>query len=111
MYSYRWVVLASFFFTSAATGAVQGSLSTNRKVIENIEPTLSASVLSMAKYSDLVMYFPMNFLSVWIIDNYGLKRCISTGSLIMLFGSLMRFASVWTSVWVWYFGHIICMSS
>jgi hypothetical protein len=37
LYKYRWVVLFAFFMTSAATGAVQGSLSTNRAIIDKIE--------------------------------------------------------------------------
>jgi FLVCR family feline leukemia virus subgroup C receptor-related protein len=111
LYSYRWVVLISFFLSSAATGSVQGSLSTNRKIIENIKPDLNREVLSMAKYSDLIMYLPANFFSVWLIDRYGLRVCISFGCSVMLLGSLMRFTSSFTDLWFWYFGHIICMSS
>ncbi len=33
LYRYRWIVLISFFFSSAAMGAVQGSLSTTKKII------------------------------------------------------------------------------
>ncbi len=32
LYKYRWVVLASYFMSSAATGSLQGSLSTNREI-------------------------------------------------------------------------------
>jgi hypothetical protein len=32
LYRYRWVVLASYFMSSAATGSLQGSLSTNREI-------------------------------------------------------------------------------
>lgn len=34
LYKYRWIVLFSFFLTSSATGALQGSLSTNRNIID-----------------------------------------------------------------------------
>ena len=111
LYKYRWVVLISFFLSSAATGSVQGSLSTNRKIIENIKPDLTGELLSMAKYSDMIMYFPANFFSVWLIDRFGLRMCISFGCSVMLLGSLMRFTSSFTDLWLWYFGHIICMSS
>lgn len=33
LYKYRWIVLFAFFLTSSATGALQGSLSTNRDII------------------------------------------------------------------------------
>lgn len=111
LYRYRWVVLFAYFLTSAATGAVQGSLSTNRKIIDRLDNALDEDHLAMAKYSDLVLYFPANFFSVWVIDHYGLKTCISIGSLIMLGGSILRFFSIWSSLWLWFVGHIICMSS
>ena len=34
LYKYRWIVLFAFFLTSSATGALQGSLSTNRDIID-----------------------------------------------------------------------------
>ena len=111
LYRYRWVVLAAYFLTSAATGSVQGSLSTNRKIIDRLDNALDEEHLAMAKYSDLVLYLPANFISVWLIDNYGLRFCISFGSIIMLVGSVLRFLSPWTSIWLWFVGHIICMSS
>ena len=59
----------------------------------------------------MVLYFPMNFASIWVIENYGLKKCISIGSIIMIAGSALRFSQVFTSIYVWYFGHIICATS
>jgi sugar phosphate permease len=111
LYRYRWVVLIAYFLTSAATGSVQGSLSTNRKIIDRLEPTLNESDLAIAKYSDLVLYLPANFLSVWMIEKYGLRFCISFGSCVMLIGSCIRLLSLFSSLWVWFCGHIICMSS
>ena len=32
LYKYRWVVLAAYFMSSAATGSLQGSLGTNREI-------------------------------------------------------------------------------
>jgi hypothetical protein len=40
LYKYRWVVLCSFFFTSCSTGALTGSLSTNRGIIDKLEESL-----------------------------------------------------------------------
>ncbi len=68
LYKYRWLVLISFFLSCAATGAVQGSLSTTRKIIENIDPDLNQEVINYAKYSDLLIYLPANFLSVYLMD-------------------------------------------
>ena len=68
-------------------------------------------MINIAKYSDLVLYLPANFLSVWIIDKYGLRLCISIGSVIMLIGSVMRFISVSSNLYFWYFGHIVCQLS
>ena len=67
--------------------------------------------LDFAKYSDLVLYFPMNFASIWLIENYGLKKCISFGSIIMILGTALRLISTCSSIWWWYAGHIICMSA
>jgi hypothetical protein len=36
LYKYRWVVLFTFFLTSCSTGALTGSLSTNRGIIDKI---------------------------------------------------------------------------
>ena len=92
LYKYRWVVLFAFFLTSCSTGALTGSLSTNRGIIDKIGgDSMDRNVLQVAKYADLVLYFPVNFASIWIIENYGLRRCISIGSIIMIGGSAMRF--------------------
>ena len=109
--SYRWIVLLSFFLSSAATGSVQGSLSTTKKIILNIEPEIDNDAINIAKYSDLLLFLPANFLSVYLIENYGLKSCISTGSILMFLGSLLRFLSISHNLWFWYFGHILCMVS
>ena len=58
----------------------------------------------------MLLYLPANFLSVWLIDNYGLRMCIGTGSFLMFLGSLLRFMSISRNLWFWYFGHIICLS-
>lgn len=104
-------MLICFFLSSAATGAVQGSLSTTRKIIQNIDPDLNGDVINIAKYSDLLIYIPANFLSVWLMENYGLRRCIGTGSFFMLSGSILRLMSVTRNLWFWYFGHIVCLAS
>jgi hypothetical protein len=67
--------------------------------------------LNWAKYSDLFLYLPMNFASIWIIENFGLRKCISLGSILMIIGSVLRLISPITNIWYWYFGHIVCMSS
>lgn len=105
------MVLFAYFLTSTATGAVQGSLSENRAIIDKIEPGMDKSDLDWCKYSDLVMYLPMNFFSIYIIENIGLKKCVILGSVIMIIGSVMRFMAVFLSGWWWFFGHIVCMSS
>ena len=110
LYKYRWVVLAAYFMSSAATGAVTGSLSTNRKIYEKVNPSITKSLLDIAKYSDLVLYFPMTFLALWIIENKGLKICINFGCFIMIAGSILRFCGAF-NLWIWYFGHMLCMSS
>ena len=93
LYKYRWVVLFAFFLTSCSTGALTGSLSTNRDIIVKIsDDRMNRNILQIAKYADLVLYFPVNFASIWVIENYGLKLCISIGSLIMIGGSLLRFS-------------------
>jgi hypothetical protein len=86
------VVLFTFFLTSCSTGALTGSLSTNKEIIYKIgEDKMSSDMIRIAKYIDLLIYLPMNFASIWIIENYGLKLCISVGSIIMIGGSVMRF--------------------
>ena len=78
LYKYRWVVLLAFFLSSTATGALTGSLSTNRSIIEEgykekDQGGLTGDSITNAKYSDLILYFPMNFASIWIIENKGLR--------------------------------------
>jgi MFS family permease len=111
LYKYRWVVLCSFFFTSCSTGVLTGSLSTNRGIIDKLEENLDRDQLQIAKYADMVLYFPLNFASIWIIENYGLKLCISIGSLIMIAGSALRFLSIFGTLYIWFAGHILCACS
>ena len=85
------MVLFTYFLASCSTGALTGSLSTNREIIVKIGNGLDRGALQIAKYADLVLYLPMNFASIWVIENYGLKLCISIGSMIMIGGSAMRF--------------------
>ena len=86
------MVLFTFFLTSCSTGALTGSLSTNKEIINKIgEDKMSMELIRMAKYIDSLIYFPMNFASIWIIEKYGLKVCISVGSIIMIGGSAIRF--------------------
>ena len=40
LYKYRWIVLFAYFLSSTATGAVQGSLSENRAIIDKIDEFL-----------------------------------------------------------------------
>jgi hypothetical protein len=40
LYKYRWVVLFAYFLTSTSTGALTGSLSTNRAIINKISPDI-----------------------------------------------------------------------
>ncbi len=111
LYKYRWIVLAAYFLTSSATGALQGSLSTNRDIIDKIDDKMDRNNIQWAKYADQILYFPLNFASIWIIENYGLKPCISIGSIIMITGSVMRLCSTFTTLWLWFYGHIVCAAS
>lgn len=115
LYRYRWVVLLAFFLSSTATGLLTGSLSTNRSIIEEgykNRDGLTDNSITNAKYSDLILYFPMNFASIWIIENKGLKQCISVGCIIMIVGSVIRLmTAIEGSIWWWYSGHILCVSS
>jgi MFS family permease len=85
-------------------------LSTTKRIIMNISD-IDEPTINIAKYSDLVIYFPANFFSVWLIERYGLRVCICLGSIIMLIGSVLRFLSVFNSMYFWFIGHIICQSS
>jgi MFS family permease len=71
---------------------------------------MDRDVLQIAKYFDMIAYFPVNFASIWIIENYGLRRCISIGSIIMIAGSVLRFIQFF-DIYLWYFGHMICACS
>jgi sugar phosphate permease len=111
LYKYRWVVLFAYFLTSSSTGALQGSLSTNRNIIDKFHEELDRNDLIYAKYADLILYLPLNFASIWIIEKYGLRKCISIGSIIMIVGSVLRGTCMLTSVWFWFIGHVICAGS
>jgi hypothetical protein len=52
LYKYRWIVLAAYFLTSSATGALQGSLSTNRDIIDKIDDKMDRNNIQWAKYAD-----------------------------------------------------------
>jgi len=44
LYKYRWIVLATYFLASSATGALQGSLSTNREIIDNLAEDMDRDI-------------------------------------------------------------------
>jgi MFS family permease len=100
----------AYFLSSSATGALTGSLSTNRDIIDKFSTDFDRDKIQQAKYADQILYFPMNFASIWLIENYGLKPCISLGSIIMIAGSVMRLFSR-ASLNLWFYGHIVCASS
>jgi sugar phosphate permease len=53
----------------------------------------------------------MNFISIWVIENFGVRKCVIVGSLIMIIGSVLRFLAGFSSIWLWYVGHCVCMTS
>jgi sugar phosphate permease len=110
LYRYRWLVLISFFLTSAATGVMQASLSTNRAIIDNIYTDANRVLILIAKYADLPLYLPANFISTKVIETYGLRRCIVIGSLLMLTGSTVRLFALFGSFIPVFFGHILSLS-
>lgn len=116
LYSYRWVVLFTYFLTSAATGVVAASLSTNRPIVMNIYK-ISLTLLQVAKYADLILYLPANFISTKVIEARGLRACVLIGSTLMLFGSILRIFSIiqfssnrQDMFWPFFIGQIICVS-
>jgi len=110
LYSYRWVVLASYFLTSAATGLMQGSLSTNRVIVDMIYDDATELSLQIAKYADLPLYLPANFISTWVIERYGLRRCLVIGSVLMLTGSSIRLFGLFGTFIPIFIGHIMSLS-
>lgn len=111
LYRYRWVVLFSYFLSSSAVGAVLGSLGTNRGIFDKASSSMEIWTLDISKYSDLIMFLPMNFLSIWITENKGLKPCINVGCFIMIVGNVLRLLGGIFSLWLWFVGHIVCISS
>ena len=53
----------------------------------------------------------MNFISIWVIENFGVRKCVIVGSMIMITGSVLRFLAGFSSIWLWFVGHCVCMSS
>ncbi|TNV81049.1 hypothetical protein FGO68_gene1374 [Halteria grandinella] len=69
--------------------------------------------MDWCRYSDIILYIPMNCLGVFIIEKYHLRFCVITGSLILLLGTFLRLAILFDgfSIWWWYFGHIVSLGS
>ena len=54
----------------------------------------------------------MSYLTVHIIEKYGLRTCVLCGCFVMIAGSMTRMMVYFGgSIWWWFFGHIMCMSS
>ena len=118
LYKYRWVVLFSFFLSSLSIGTVFGSLNVAimDKIGDDTTPEMGMSDLITVKYSELVLYFPMNFLSIYLIEKHGLRACIGLGCILMILGSCLRMMVPMMkiedkNIWWWYYGHIICLMS
>ncbi len=108
LYQYRWWVLFAYFMASATTGVIIASLSTNRPIILNAYKDLTSAILQTARYADLVLYLPCMFMSTYVIDNYGLRSCVMTGSGLMFVGSFIRVGATYTGTfWPVFFGHIV----
>lgn len=114
LYNYRWVVLFAFFLSSVAIGAVIGSMNVAivYRIGDEVVPSMKKGDMDWCRYSDLVLYFPMNYLSIYVIEKYGLKMCVIMGCIIMILGSAVRMTVFFNySIWWWYYGHIITLSS
>lgn len=110
LYRQRWLVLLSYFLTSAATGIVTGSLSTNRVIVMNVYD-VSLTILQVAKYADLLLYIPANFASTRLIEKRGLRSCVVVGTALMIAGTLIRALCIATgNFWFFFFGQIVCVS-
>lgn len=118
LYKYRWVVLFSFFLSSMSIGTVFGSLNVAilDKIGDDTVPEMSISDITNCKYSELILYFPMNFLSIYLIEKHGLRACIGLGCIFMIAGSALRMMvsimpMIQKNIWWWYYGHIVCLMS
>jgi MFS family permease len=79
---------------------------------EETTPRMTWNDLFWCRYSDYMMYVPMSLLAVKLVDNFGLKGCLITGSLIMIVGCLSKIMICFGySIWWWYYGHIICIAA
>jgi sugar phosphate permease len=56
------------------------------------------------------MYLPCNFLSLWVIENKGLRSCVLVGAMLMMAGSTTRLFLVYGSFWPVFVGHILSLS-
>lgn len=116
LYKYRWVVLITFAMACMSIGCLIGSM--NVAIVYRIgessktQPKMVRGDLDWCRYSDLVLYFPMSYLSVFIVEKYGMRACIVIGCFVMIAGSLIRVVVyLGGTIWWWYFGHIVSVAS
>ena len=58
----------------------------------------------------MIMYVPFNFVSIKLLDVYGLRVCVVVGAVLTLIGAWIRILTIWTDFYMCLVGAIIAAS-
>jgi len=101
LYTYRWIILLLYCLANIAVGITMMSFGTTATVVSKIYDVSEISV-QLCALSFLLMFFPGNFISLYVLQRWGLKTCITVGSCLLLLG-------VWVRVLVLAFDSFYCV--
>lgn len=100
------MVLLCFGMAQAAVGMVSGTCAVTSTVIKEVYG-LTLFQANLANFCYYIMYVPGNFMSIAILNRYGMKVTIVCGTLFILIGAWIRCFIIFTSFMPFYVGSFI----
>jgi MFS transporter, FLVCR family, MFS-domain-containing protein 7 len=90
----------------AAVGMVSGTCAVTANVVKEVYE-LSLFQANLTNFCYYIMYVPGNFMSIAILNRYGMKVTIACGTLFILIGAWIRCFIIFTNFMPFYVGSFI----
>jgi len=88
-------VLTCFSLTVLSVGMLAGTCTTISGLLNKVY-SLSILQSNLTNFAYQIMYIPFNFVSIAVLNRFGLKVSVVIGSLMMLIGAWVRLFVIFT---------------
>ena len=90
----------------ASVGMASGTCATTASIVKEVYH-LSLFQANLTNLCYFIMYVPGNFMSIAVLNRYGMKATIVTGTVFILIGSWIRCFIIFTDFLPFYIGSFI----